>query len=73
MIEAIGERQLAIAFDIESRLLHSIERNPPVLTEFATRPWQAAWFTDLVARDVAKDICSLVLDETVDLLLFQPI
>ena len=54
MIEAIGERQLAIAFDIESRLLHSIERNPPVLTGFATRPWQAAWFTDLVARDVAK-------------------
>ncbi len=42
LIEAIGERQSAMTLDIDSRLLHSIERNPPVLTGFATRPWQAA-------------------------------
>jgi len=55
LTEAIGDRQFAIILDIESRLLHSIERIPPFLMGFATRALRPC-FNDFVAREVAKDI-----------------
>ena len=68
LIEAIGERQFAITFDIDSRLLHSMERMPPVLIGFATRALRAC-FNDLVAREVAKAIVRLSC--MIESLLFQ--
>lgn len=53
--EPNGELQFDTKFVTDSRLLHSVERIPPFLTVFATRALRAC-FSDLVAREVAKDM-----------------
>jgi hypothetical protein len=50
-----GELQFDTTFVTDSRLLHSVERIPPFLTVFATRALRAC-LSDLVAREVAKDM-----------------